>query len=84
MVPELAATPSLSSVCVWHKSTRQKSRPKQVAKPETSSSKRSAALAKVVLQTADTDFHGRYVANVLCAKAEVTIDDCFEEGVHLN
>ena len=43
-----------------------------------------AAGTTTVLQTIKIDFHGRYVAHVFCTAQEVSIDACFEKGVHIN
>lgn len=37
-----------------------------------------------VLKTLSTDVHGRYVAHVFCMESSVSIDECFEQGTHIN
>lgn len=38
----------------------------------------------VVLTTHKSDLHGRYIAHVFSSPKKLTIDQCFQEGVHLN
>ncbi len=43
-----------------------------------------ASARTTVLQTIKTDFHGRYVAHVFSAPADMSVDECFQTGVHVN
>ncbi len=38
----------------------------------------------IVLKTIKADLHGRYVAHLFCSSAEMSIDECFETGLHIN
>jgi endonuclease YncB( thermonuclease family) len=43
-----------------------------------------APAVTTVLKTIKTDLHGRYVVHLFCSPSEVTIDECFKSGLHIN
>lgn len=45
---------------------------------------RLLAAKTIVVKTLRTDLHGRYVAHLFYSHADVPIDQCFAQGVHLN
>jgi endonuclease YncB( thermonuclease family) len=38
----------------------------------------------IVLNTIKADVHGRYVVHIFCAPTDVSVDECFANGVHVN
>jgi len=43
-----------------------------------------ASAKTIMLKTIKADVHGLYVVHVFCSPGEVSIDECFASGVHIN
>lgn len=78
----------------FHSFSQQRIRLAQINCPEVDSPEGRAArnlltehlaTAKtIVLKTKKSDLHGRYIAHVFVSPRRLSIDECFEKGLHLN